>query len=96
MALGNADIDLVSSVPAVGGERLHRAGDLMKQRADRNTVVDCLGRERRGDDLAAPRIQADVQLSPRPASSGASILKQPLARAARVGSRCIPEGVGAR
>ena len=38
---------------AVAGERRHRACDLIKQGADFGTVVDLLGRERGGDDLAA-------------------------------------------
>jgi len=40
-----------------------------------------------------PRIQADVQLSPRPARLGAMLLQQPLARAAQAQSRAVHQQV---
>ncbi len=80
MALGNAGVDAVLVVSAVAGERGHCARDLVEQGADLGAVIDLLGCERRGDDLARLGIQADVQLPPGPARLGAVLLLQPLAR----------------
>ena len=78
MTLFDAGVDSVLVISTVAGERGHHARDLIQQGADLGTVVDLLGRERGGDDLTAAGIQADVQLSPRPADLGAVLLQQPL------------------
>ena len=89
MALGNAVVNAVLVVSAVGGERGHRARDLVEQGANLGAVVDLLGGQRRGDDLAALGIHADVQFSPRPARLGAVLFQQPLARAAQAQTRAV-------
>jgi len=78
MALGNAGVNAVLVIPAIAGERGHRACDLIEQGADLGAVVDLLGCERGSDDLAAAGIQANVQLPPGPARLGALFLLQPL------------------
>lgn len=54
VALGNPGINAVLVVSAVGGERGYHARDLVEQGAG------LLGRGRRGGDLAAAGVQADV------------------------------------
>jgi hypothetical protein len=51
------------------------------------SVVHIAVGEGRGDDLACPGIEADVQLLPRPSYVGAVPLDQPLARAAQLQMR---------
>ena len=93
MALGDAVVNSILVIPAIAGERGHRACDLIKQGVDLGAVVDLLGCERGSDDLAAAGIQADVQLPPGPARLGAVFLLQPLARAAQAQSRAVDQQV---
>ena len=87
MAPGNAVMNAVLVVSAVGDERGHHARDLVEQGADLGAVVDLLGGQRRRDDPARAGVQADVQLAPRPARLGAVLLQQSLACAAQAQAR---------
>ncbi len=93
MALGDAVVDAVLVVSAVGNERGHRSRNLIKQGADLGAVVDLLGGQQRRDDLACAGVQADMQLPPRPARLGAVLLEQPLARAAQAQARAVHQQV---
>ena len=97
MALGHAGADAFLVVATIAGERGHHAGGLIKQEADLGAVVDFLGRERDGNDLAAASVQGDVQLAPAPARPAFLLLQQPLARAgwSRSGppSDAAPDGI---
>lgn len=87
--LGNAGVDAILVAPAIAGERGHRARDLGEQDANLGTVVNLLGSQRRGDDLARAGIQADVQLLPGPPRVGAVLVQQPLAGTAQAKARAV-------
>ena len=50
-------------------------------------VIDVVGGQRGGHNLAGVGVHAEVQLAPRPAHSGAVLLDQPLPGPAQLGSR---------
>ena len=84
MAFGNDAVDVLPVIGAITRKRSDRTRDLIEQRADLRTVVDIVGGQFRGHDLASADIHADVQLAPRTSRLAAMFLDQPLAGAAQL------------
>src|SRR5918998_1216476 len=68
-------------VGAVGGDRGDRAGDLIEQWADLRGIALFAGGQLGGEDLAAPGIDREMELAPRPPAAPAMPLHLPFARA---------------
>jgi hypothetical protein len=85
----NFGVDVVPVVGAIAGEGRDKASDLIEKGADLRAVVGILGGQRRRDDVAGVGVRGEVQLSPRPASLGAVLLRQPLASATKLQPRAV-------
>src|SRR4051812_14463177 len=73
-------VDWLSVVSANGEHGGEWAVDLIEQRADPGSVAVVRGGQFRGQDLAAVRIDRQMELPPSPARLAAVLLVQPLAR----------------
>src|SRR5919205_1124875 len=79
MALGDAGVNTLLIVSAIARERGHRPRHLVEQGTGLKAVIDVVGGQRGGDDLAGVGVYAEMQLSPRPPRAGTVLLEQPLA-----------------
>jgi hypothetical protein len=93
MTLGHCGGNAFLVVGAVRGKRGHRCRHLVEQGANLGAVIDVVGGQRHGDNLAILGIHADVQLAPGPACFGAVLLQQPLARAAKLQAGAVHQQV---
>ena len=82
MALGDGAVDTRLIVGAITGEGRKWTWDLVEQGLNLRAIIDIAGRQLRGEDLPGLSVDADVQLAPGSASSGAVFLDQPLAGSA--------------
>ena len=93
MALVQSAIHAGSVVAAVAQEELHRLGNLIQQRTYLGGIINIAVGQDGGDDPAAHRVEADVQLAPGTPLAGAVFLPPPLARAAQPQARTIDQQV---
>jgi len=93
MALVQGGVHVGSVIAAVAHEDLHRLGDLVEQGGYLRGIIDVAVGQDGGDDPAAHRVEADVQLAPGTPPAGAVLLDQPLARAAQLQSRTVNQQV---
>ncbi len=93
VAFGDAGVSTVLVVSAIAGERGQRARHLVEQGTGQGAVIDVVGGQRGGDDLAGVGVHAEVQLSPRPPRAGAVFLEQPLAWPAQLEPRAVHQQV---
>src|SRR4051794_6554280 len=78
VTVGDGGVNTVLIVGPIPRERGQRIDDLIEQRADLSAVIDIFGGQRRGHDLAAAGIDADVQLAPGTAGLCGLAFYQPL------------------
>jgi hypothetical protein len=84
MALVQGGVHAGSVIAAVAQEELHWISNLVEQGLDLAGVIDVAVGQDGGDDPAAHRVKADVQLAPRAPPAGAVLLDQPFARPAQL------------
>jgi hypothetical protein len=80
LVLGDSGVDaglIVGSIADEGGEW---TGNLVEQRLDQRAILDLATRQLGREDLSSLSIDADMELTPGPASPGAVFLDQPLTR----------------
>jgi hypothetical protein len=91
MALVQGGVHTGSVIAAVAHEDLHWLGDLVEQGSDLRGVIDVAVGQDGGDDPAAYRVKADMQLAPGAPPAGAMFLDQPFARATQLQARAVDQ-----